>query len=198
MGTFYPIHKGDSKMLCSNYRPISILPIFSKLLEKLMHKRLLDYLNKYKILHDHQFGFQKGKSTEDEALDLYTNIIKAIEKHEKTCAIFLDFAKTFDTVNHDILLGKMEHYGIRRKSLEWFKSYLENRKQCFNINGNSSKFNDLTCGVPQGSALGPLLFLIYINDIYASTPKVSFHLFEDDTCLFYCNKNLETLEKMTM
>ena len=195
VGMVYPIHKGDSEMVCSNYRPISILPIFSKLLEKLMHKRLSNYLKKYKILYDHQFGFQKGKSTEDAALDLYRNIIKAIEKHEKTCAIFLDFAKAFDTVNHDILRGEMEHYGIRRESLEWFKSYLENRKQCFNINRNSSKFSDLTCGVPQGSALGPLLFLFYINDTYASAPKVSFHLFADDTCLFYCNKNLETLEK---
>ena len=82
VGMVYPIHRGDSEMVCSNYRPISILPIFSKLLEKLMHKRLSDYLNKYKMLYDHQFRFQKGKSTEHAALDLYTNIIKAIEKHE--------------------------------------------------------------------------------------------------------------------
>ena len=100
----------------------------------------------------------------------------------------------FDTVNHGILLRKLEHYGIRGESLEWFKSCLENRKQCVNINGYSSKCSDLTCAVPQGSVLGPLLFLIYINVIYTSAPKVSFHLFADDTCLFYSNKNLKTLE----
>ena len=100
-------------MGCSNYRPISILPIFIKLLEKLMPKRLLDYINKYNILYDHQLGFQKEKSTEHAESDLYTNIIKAIEKHEKTRAIFLDFARAFDTVNHDLLLRKLEHYGIR-------------------------------------------------------------------------------------
>ena len=103
------------------------------------------------------------------------------EKHKKACAIFLDFAKAFDIVNHDILLRKLEHYGIRGELLDWFKSYLGNRKQCVNINDNSSKCSGLTCGVLQGSVLGPLLFLIYINDIYTSAPKVSFHLFADDT-----------------
>ena len=93
-----------------------------------MYKRLSDYLNKYNILYHHQFGFQKGKLTEHAALDLYANIIKATEKHEKTCAIFIDFSKVFDTVNHDILLRKREYHGIRGESLVWFKSYLENRK----------------------------------------------------------------------
>ena len=102
-----------------------------------------DFLNKYKVLHDHQFGFQNGKSTEHAALVLHTNIIKAIEKHEKTCAIFVDFDKAFDTVNHFILPRKMEHYGIRGESLECFKSQLENRKQYVNINGNPSKFSDI-------------------------------------------------------
>ena len=178
-----------------NYRPISMLPIFSKLLEKLMHKRLSDYLNKYNILYDHQFGFQKGKSTEHVALDLYANIIKAIEKHEKTCAIFLDFAKAFDTVNHDILVRKLEQYGIRGESLEWFKSSLENRKQFVNINSNAPKYSDITCGVPQGSELGPPLFLIYINDIYTSAPNASFHLFADDSCLFYSKKPVNIRNK---
>ena len=100
----------------------------------------------------------------------------------------------FDIVNHDILLRKLEHYEIRGESLEWLKSYLENRKQCVNINGNSSKCSDITCGIPQGSVLGPLLLLIHINDIYTSSLNVSFHLFADDTCLFYSNKNLKTLE----
>ena len=86
--------------------------------------------------------------------------------------MFLDFAKSFDTENHDILLKKLEHYGIRGESLKWFKSYQENKKQCVNINGNSSKYSDITSGVPQGIVLGPLLFLIHINNIYTSAPNV--------------------------
>ena len=119
----HSIHKGDSEMVYSNFRPTSILPIFSKVLEKLMHKRLSDYLNKYNILQDHQFGFQKGKSTEHAVLDLYANVTKAIKRHENICAIFLDFAKAFlYTVNLDILLRKLEHYGIREESLETQKT----------------------------------------------------------------------------
>ena len=112
------------------------------------------------------------------------NLLENTRKHQKTCAIFLDFAKAFDILNHGILLRKLEHYGITGESLEWFKSYLENRKQCVNINGNASKCSDITCGVQQGSVLGPLLFLIYINGMYISPPNISFHLFADDTCLF--------------
>ena len=121
------------------------------------------------------------------------NITKAMGKHEKTCAIFPDFARAFDTVNNDILLRKLER-GIIGESLESFKSYLENRKQGVNVNCNSSECSDITSGVPQGSVLGPTLFLIYINDIYTSATNVSFHLYADDTCLFYSNKNLKTLE----
>ena len=118
----YPIDKGDTKMLCSNYRPISILPIFSKILEKLMHKRLNSILDRYNILYKHQYGFQRGKSTEHAILDLHTNIIKAVESREKSCSILLDFAKAFDTVNRDIILEKLKYYGIRGLPLNWFKS----------------------------------------------------------------------------
>ena len=102
----------------------------------------------------------------------------------KKRAVFLDFAKASDTVNHDILLRKLEHCGIRGESLEWFRSYLENRKQCVDINGYFSKCSDIICGVPQGNVFGPLLFLIYINDICTSAPNVSFHVFGDGTFLF--------------
>ena len=193
-GLIHPIHKGDSKFLCSNYRPISILPIFSKILEKLMHKRLTSFLEKFELLYNHQFGFQKGKSTEHAILDLNFNIIKALEKKEKACTIFLDFAKAFDTVNHKILLSKLEHFGIRGIPLNWFRSYLANRQQCVKIGQQISDYETVKCGVPQGSVLGPLLFLIYINDIAFSNKKVSFHLFADDTCLFYSHKSYNQLE----
>ena len=192
-GLIHPIHKGGSKMLCSNYRPISILPIFSKILEKLMHKRFLD---KYDLLYEHQYGFQK-KSIEHAILDLNFNIIKTIEKiekKEKVCTIFPDFAKAFDTVNHKILLNKLEHFGIRSTPLNWFESYLSNRQQYVKISQQISNCKTVKCGVPQGSVLGLLLFLIYINDIAFSNKKVSFHLFADDTCLFYSNKDYNLLE----
>ena len=194
VGLIHPIHKGDSNMICSNYRPISILPIFSKILEKLMHKRLTSFLEKHKLLFKHQYGFQKGKSTEHAILDLHSNIIKAIETKEKTCVIFLDFAKTFDTVNHQILIKKLEHFGIRNTQFKWFDSYLTDRQQRVKIGENTSDYKTVKCGVPQGSVLGPLLFLLYINDIPVSTSKVSFHLFADGTCLFYSNKDYKQLE----
>ena len=194
VGLIHPIHKGDSNNICSNYRPISILPVFSKILEKLMHKRLTSFLEKHELLFKHQYGFQKGKSTEHAILDLHSNIIKAIEKKEKTFAIFLDFAKAFDTVNHQILIKKLEHFSIRNTQLKWFDSDLTDRQQCVKIGENTSDYKTVKCGVPQGSVLGPLLFLIYINDIPVSTSKVSFHLFADDTCLFYSNKDYKQLE----
>ena len=104
----YPIHKSQIKILCSNYRPISILPSFSKILEKMIHKRLTWFLDRYNILNKYQYGFQRGKSTDHAILDLHTNIIKAIENREKSCSIFLDFAKAFVTVSHDILLERLK------------------------------------------------------------------------------------------
>ena len=193
-GLIYPIHKGDSIMLCSNYRPISILPIFSKILEKLMYKRLTSFLDKYDLLHEHQYGFQKRKSMEHAILDLNFNIIKTIGKKEKACTIFLDFAKAFDTVNHKILPNKLEHFGIRSTPLNWFESYLSHRQQYVKISQQISDCKTVKCSVPQGSVLGPLLFLIYIDDIAFTNKKISFHLVADDMCLFYSSKDYNQLE----
>ena len=140
-------------------------------------------------MYKHQNSFQRGKSTEHAIIDLHTNIIKAIESREKSCSIFPDFAKAFDTVNYDILHEKLKNYGIRGLPLNWFKSYLSGRYQCVKINNAKSDNKSIVCGVPQGS-----LFLIYINDIYKSAPKVCFHLFADDTCLFYSNKSYKKME----
>ena len=147
----YSIHKGETEMLCSNYRPISILPIFSKILEKLLHKRITSFLDRYDILYKHQYSFQRGKSTEHAILDLHNNIIKAVESREKSCSIFLDFAKAFDTVNHDIVLEKLKYYGIRGLPINWFKSYLSDRYQCVRINNAKSDNKATVCGVPQVS-----------------------------------------------
>ena len=124
---------------------------------------------------------------------LIDHIASAIDDHLHTLGIFLDLSKAFDTIDHEILLYKLSHYGIRGQALEWFKSYLTNRKQFVSINGSNSDYNDITCGVPQGSLLGPLLFILYINDFQNSSNVLSFILFADDTSFFFSHKNPDTL-----
>ena len=184
-----PIHKGDSIFEMSNYRPISLLPIFSKILEKVMYSRIIHFIEKHNILYKNQYGFQKGMSTEYAVNSLVNNIVKCLENKEVGFCILLDFAKAFDTVNHEILLSKLEYYGIRGIALDWFKSYLSDRMQCTEIGDTQSKLDYIKCGVPQGSILGPLLFLLYINDIVMSSDVFKFILFADDTSLFYSHKN---------
>ena len=128
-------------------------------------------------------------------LDLCTKLVENIEGKRFSCCIFLDFSKAFDTVNHGILLDKLEHYGIRGIAHSWFKSYLTERKQTVSVNGELANNLSINCGVPQGSVLGPLLFLLYINDIFVCSQKLDFHLFADDTSLLFSHKNLQTLEK---
>ena len=129
----------------------SILPLFSKVFEKLMYNRLFDFIEVNNILYKNQCGFQRGKSTEHAVLDLYANILQAMESKEKTSCIILDFPKAFDTLNHEILLGTLGHYGIRGLPLIWFKSYLSNRKQAVKTGPCISNFKTITCGVLQVS-----------------------------------------------
>ena len=153
----------------------------------------MGYLEIYDMLFK---GFQKGKSTEHVILVLCSNIIQVIEKQGEPCTIFLNFSKAFDTVNHEILLAKLQYYEIRGTTLKWFESYLHNSQQFVKLNQDISDQKTISCGVPQGRVLGPLLFLISINDIYLSAPEISFHLFADDTCLFYANKSYSKLENI--
>ena len=134
----YPIHKKDSKMKVNNYHPIPILPMISKIYEKLIHARLMSFFTKNKTIHECKFGFQKGKSTAN--LNIYASILKALEKKEKACSILLDFAKAFDMVNYEILLTKLEYYGVRGVAYELMKSYLSERLQCVRISQTVSDF----------------------------------------------------------
>jgi hypothetical protein len=190
-----PIYKAESKMLASNYRPISLLPILGKLFEKIIYSRLISFIKKYNVLYRRQYGFQKGMSTEYALIDIQENILKSLENKEIPCCLFLDFAKAFDTVNHSILLQKLNHYGIRGTALSLIESYLTDREQCVQLNNTTSDFDYIRHGVPQGSILGPLLFLLYINDIAESSSLLSFYLFADDTTIFLSHKDQKTLEE---
>ena len=191
-----PIHKGGATDDLNNYRPISLLSIFDKIMEKLMHKRLYDFLQEHKILFPNQFGFRKNNSTTYALLQITEKIKETIDKGKHGCGIFIDLRKAFDTVNHEILIRKLEHYGIRGSALHWFESYLTNRKQYVYINGESSQMDNITCGVPQGSVLGPLLFLIYINDLPNISSVLQFYLFADDTNIYYEADSLNKLERV--
>jgi hypothetical protein len=188
-----PIYKSDDKKLVSNYRPISVLPAFSKIIERLVYNRLLDFIDKNKILSDNQYGFRKNISTSMALMDLIDKISSSIENNEYTLGIFLDLAKAFDTVNHEILLNKLYHYGIRGTPHVWFKNYLSHRLQYVYLNGTKSDELLMTCGVPQGSILGPLLFILYINDLTTVTKLLTFIMFADDTNIFINGSNLENL-----
>ena len=169
------------------------MPVFSKLLERLMYNRLLEFINKHGVLYDYQFGFMKGRSTYMALLSLVDQISSALDNGEYVIGIFLDFSKAFDTVDHSILLSKLQIYGVRGVAFKWFESYLSQRKQYVTYNSTKSNKSTINCGVPQGSILGPLLFLIYINDL-ASVSNACFSiLFADDTNMFSTGSNLQAL-----
>ena len=156
-----PIFKKGNPKLDENYHPISILPVFSKLLEKIVHKRLYFYCNRINILSNCQFGFRKSHSTSHACTLLTSKITSFFNSKQKTLGIFLDLSKAFDTINQSILISKLHHYGVRGIPLEWFKSYLYNRKQQVQINDIFlTNIHTITKGVSQGSILGPLLFFI--------------------------------------
>jgi len=192
-----PIFKSGDSMIFSNYRPVSVLPLFAKILEKLMYNRMIDFINKQKLLYKFQFGFRQQHSTNMALIILVDKIAQAIDNGEIVVGCFLDFKKAFDTVNHSILLDKLYKYGIRGIAHDWISDYLRDREQFVHFKGINSDRKYISCGVPQGSIMGPLLFLIYINDI-ANVSKILLPiLFADDTNVFLSGKSVdETIQKM--
>ena len=193
-----PLYKKNSPKVPSNYRPISLLSVFSKIVEKLiiMHKRLYFFLEKYDILHSLQFGFCAKHSTLDALISLTESVKQTIDESMFGCDVFIDLQKAFDTVNHPILLQKLQHYGVRGTALNWFSSYLIDRKQYVSVNGHTSDHLKISCGVPQGSILGPLFFLIYINDLPNVSKFLTFFLFADDINIYFKSHDLIHLQKI--
>jgi hypothetical protein len=189
-----PVFKAGDRHDVTNYRPISILTSISKILEKVAYTRIFNLINKHNILTPHQFGFRPKRSTFMAINDLYCKIANNLDNKLHTAGIFLDLSKAFDTINHNILLNKLSNYGVRGLANDWLKSYLSDRQQRVLFNNVVSEPTNVACGVPQGSILGPLLFLLYINDLPLCTQKPHFVLFADDTNILFSHEDPKTLE----
>ena len=186
-----PLFKGGSREEVGNYRPVSLLPIPGKLLEKIVHKRVSDFWEMNDFLSSNQGGFRKGFSTVSTIADLTDDLFGQINQGNTTLATFFDLRKAFDTVNTDILKKKLERSGVRNAVLNWCANYLSNRKQCTYVNGVTSSLLPVTCGVPQGSVLGPLFFLVFVNDIQGALEDCKVKLYADDTVLYQSGLNGE-------
>jgi len=186
-----PVFKTGERNQTNNYRPISNLTDISKIFEKLMYKRLLEFVKRNNILSTSQFGFQQNSSTSDAVLEFLDNVYHNLDVRNSIVSVFLDFSKAFDTVKHDIMVQKLDYLGIRGLPLEWFRSYLYRRQQYVDVGGHVSALSDIRMGVPQGSILGPMLFLLYINDMSRCSPKLNFIHFADDTTVFLSGTSVD-------
>ena len=189
-----PLFKSGGNDQLNNYRPISVLPVFSKILERIMYNKLYSHISENNLLYEKQFGFQKKCSTDFAILQLAKEIHESFEKNKFMLGVFVDLSKAFDTVNHDILLTKLSYLGITGNYLKWLGSYLSNRKQYVPYdNDRKSNIQNILCGVPQGSILGPLLFLLYVNDLHKASNLIKPIMFADDTNFFHSDKNIKNL-----
>ena len=190
-----PVHKKGSQLEPNNYRPISLISNISKIIEKLVHKRLNSFLEANSIFYEQQFGFRNNHSTNHALIQITEKIRQALDKNEYACGTFIDLQKAFDTVNHEILLKKLEHYGIHGIPNNWFRSFLTERYQFTTVSNQSSTKSKISHGVPQGSILRPSLFLVYINDLNKAIIHNQVHHFADDTNFLITGKSLKKINK---
>ena len=192
-GEVVPVHKKGIKSDCANYRPLTMLNLNSNILEDIVCDSLDYHLGTNNLIHSNQWGFKKGLSTESLLLYLTETWKKAIDDGYKVGALFVDFKKAFDTVDHAILKSKLSDLGVSGVFHEWLASYLNDRSQYVNVNGTRSKLRQTGIGVPQGSLLGPRLFAIYVNDLPNSSETGCIHMFADDTTIYYIGKDVEEI-----
>ena len=188
------IYKKGSKTDPQNYRPVSLLPLISKVIEKVVHDQTQIYLSKNKILYKYQSGFRSNYST-NSCLSYLTNLIsEGFDTGLYTGMILIDLQKAFDTIDHQLLLEKLLHLGFSKKAIKWFECYLSKRTFIVNINDKFSELGHVTCGVPQGSILGPLLFLLYVNDMPQAI-NCRLMLYADDSCLVFQHREIKIIEE---
>ena len=188
-----PLFKKGSRSHVNNYRPVSILTSFSKILEKVVYSQLVLYLNRNNILTNAQHGFRPHCSTENAINSMLKYVYDDMDKGKFIISVFLDLSKAFDTIDRSILLKKLMYYGVRSTALNWFQSYLSERQQYTVFNGELSSTRNIDVGVIQGSTLGPLLFILYMNDIVKTSKLLYYCLYADDTSLTYSHENVHEL-----
>ena len=194
MAKVKPIFKKGRKTNVSNYRPISLLPILSKVIEKVVHEQTTKFLNDNNIFYKYQSGFRNNHSTDLFLSFLNDKILKGFDNGVYTGMILIDLQKAFDTINHKILLDKLLPIGFSKNTISWYESYLAERHFTVEVANRVSKFSKISCGVPQGSILGPLLFLIYVNDM-SQAVECDLYLYADDSCLLFQHKNVTEIKK---
>ena len=188
-----PLYKSGSQAEIDNYRPISILPTLSKILEKIVYKQLMAHLERHNLLFEYQFGFCPNRSTEL-AVTYFTDFIrKEADSGKATGAVFIDLTKAFDSISHSIMLSKLSRYGVSDMELQWLTDYLFLRKQIAHFNGVLSEPNPINTGVPQGSILGPLLLLIFFNDVHSPLRHCKILTYADDTVIFTSSNDIDAI-----
>ena len=188
-----PIFKKGLKTNVSNYGPISLLPILSKVIEKVVHKQTTKFLNDNNIFYKYESGFRNNHSTDLFLSFLKNKILKGFDNTVYTGMILIDLQKAFDTINHKILLDKLLPIGFSKNTISWYESYLAEHHFTVEVANRVSKFSKISCGVLQGSILGPLLFLIYVNDM-SQAVECDFYLYADDSCLLFQHKNVTEIK----
>ena len=189
-----PLHKKGDKSNPDNYSPIFLLPCISKILEKIVLIQLLKFIQGNKMLVPEQSGFRAKHSTTTALLKVPDDWLQAMDNGHYTGAVFIDLHKAFDMVNHELLLSKLARLGIVGKSLDWFSSYLSKRKITTFLNNTFSDEYSINNGVPQGSLIGPILFVLFINDLASVFDKCAFHFYADDTVLYFSDKDPKVVE----